>query len=338
MERARQQQPDDLRDHSYEVPEDVYGSVEKAVMKQAGTVDKAGDPIYDLLFDVVVNEENERAVKTWKAIDNGTKLGMSIGAMIPEGGATRDKKTGAFTIAHVELLETSIVGIPANPRSWIQNAVKSIRDVASTKAAMAIPIGQPELSLDTSNGTYNISGSIGDIDWFAAKEAEVVNVPEDHILVSTHEACGEMIEGLFPDGLCSKCGATGPFVAEWVAPDVLETYDLTHPETQAVPEVVNAATCPDCGRSDGGKGCQNPYHQKDVEPEVTDAKVTIIEVDTGDSSSSTSEPETELDDDDEMTASAEAAIKAVASVTAGLDARDRGHDPDASRPDAGPAR
>jgi len=52
---------------------------------------------------------------------------MSIGARIPEGGAVRNKKTGTLLISHVDLLETSIVGIPANPRSWIDQVSKSIK-------------------------------------------------------------------------------------------------------------------------------------------------------------------------------------------------------------------
>jgi len=46
--------------------------------------------------------------------------------MIPEGGATRDRKSGTYNIEHVELLETSLVGVPANPRSWVEYAVKSL--------------------------------------------------------------------------------------------------------------------------------------------------------------------------------------------------------------------
>ena len=33
--------------------------------------DENGDPIYDLKFSIVMNDENDRAVKTWKAIDFG---------------------------------------------------------------------------------------------------------------------------------------------------------------------------------------------------------------------------------------------------------------------------
>lgn len=112
--------------HSYRVPEDVYGTVEKAFLK-SDSIDQNGEPIYDLVLDIAVNDENQRAVDTFKAVKKNARLGLSIGAMIPDGGAIRDKSSGAYTISHVELLETSIVGVPANQRSWLDNAIKALR-------------------------------------------------------------------------------------------------------------------------------------------------------------------------------------------------------------------
>lgn len=123
MERSAANNLTIFLNHEYRVPEDVAGSVERAMIRSS-----TQDPdIHDLVLDVVVNESNPRAVNAWEAIQNGTQLGLSIGAMIPDGGAVRDKKSGAYTIEHVELLETSLVGVPANPRSWVEYAVKSLR-------------------------------------------------------------------------------------------------------------------------------------------------------------------------------------------------------------------
>ena len=114
--------------HSYNVPEDVAGHVERALLRS-----HPQDPdIHDLAMDIVVNETNDRAVKAWEAINGGTQLGLSIGAMIPDGGADRDRKSGAYSINHVELLETSLVGVPANPRSWVEYAVKSLGAARTT--------------------------------------------------------------------------------------------------------------------------------------------------------------------------------------------------------------
>jgi cation transport regulator ChaB/Ni,Fe-hydrogenase III small subunit len=126
MEQSANQSLTIFLNHSYTVPEDVAGFVERAQIRQH----PQDGEIHDLVLDIVVNEMNERAVNAWEAIQNGTQLGLSIGAMIPDGGATRDKKTGAYQIDHVALLETSIVGVPANPRSWVEYAVKSLNGIA----------------------------------------------------------------------------------------------------------------------------------------------------------------------------------------------------------------
>jgi phage head maturation protease len=263
--------------HSYEVPEDVYGWVEKAQLKQAGKVDAAGDPIYDLRYSIVMNDENPRAVSTHKAVMKGSKLGISIGAMIPEGGATRDKKSGAYTISHVELVETSIVGIPANPRSWVENAIKSMT-APKRKATTTTSVGSPQLTLDTETGTYRIEGSLADID-----------------------AGTDITFGI---------GVT----AEEPTLEVLDTD----------PEVTDAATCPDCGKGKGsGGGCQNNFH-KDVDPDVTDAKVRVIEIDTGDDSgtssqeASSSDPAPSAESEDGDAAGPEELIESADEITASV--------------------
>lgn len=123
MERSANNNLTIFLNHEYKVPEDVAGSVERASIRRSDDAD-----VHDLVFDIVVNEANPRAVAAWDAIEGGTQLGLSIGARIPDGGATRDKQSGRYTIDHVDLLETSLVGVPANPRSWIDYAVKSLNN------------------------------------------------------------------------------------------------------------------------------------------------------------------------------------------------------------------
>lgn len=129
MQRAANNNLTLFLNHSYNVPEDVGGSITKAEI-MARDVDQDGRPNYDLDIEGVINEANPRALQTFSALESGTKLGISIGAMIPEGGAVLDRKTGAYSIKHVELLEASFVGIPANPRSWVEYAVKSLKGKA----------------------------------------------------------------------------------------------------------------------------------------------------------------------------------------------------------------
>jgi phage head maturation protease len=111
--------------HEYRVPEDVAGSTTGAIAVQRG-MDADGAPIWDLDLDIDINDANQRAVETWTAIrKKGTKLGISIGANIPKDGYEVNDE-GRYDIAHVELLEASIVGIPANPRSWVSKAVDAL--------------------------------------------------------------------------------------------------------------------------------------------------------------------------------------------------------------------
>lgn len=233
MERAANNNLTIFLNHSYEVPEDVAGSVERAHMKTRG-VDANGNPNYDLDMDILVNDANPRAVKAFEAIERGTKLGLSIGALIPDGGA-RKEKGGAFLIDHVELLETSLVGIPANPRSWVEYAAKSLRGI---EKATTIPLGQPTLTLD--GNAWSVSGTLDNV--------AMANSMEDLVM-----------------------NDAAPEVTDDIAPEMVEGAD---------------PSCDDCAP---GKPCAE-HSNKSVEPEVTDAAVTIIQIDTGDSSSSSDAP------------------------------------------------
>lgn len=115
--------------HKYAVPEDVFGStVDTRTVSRSQNAE--GMAVWDFDLDMAVNEANPRAINTYNALkDQGVKLGVSIGAMIDDW-EFKDKEKGFFggmTIKKVNLLEASIVGIPANPRSWVQNAVKAIK-------------------------------------------------------------------------------------------------------------------------------------------------------------------------------------------------------------------
>ena len=116
--------------HSYKVPEDVFGIVEKASINQRGDE-------FDLDFDVEVEEDNPRALATHKSVVRGVKLGTSIGAQILPGGAWKDATRGVTIIDDVALLEASIVGIPANPRSFVHYAMKALDETMPEEAEEA---------------------------------------------------------------------------------------------------------------------------------------------------------------------------------------------------------
>ena len=115
--------------HNYNVPDDIFGSVTDArIVKRFD--DETGAEVYDLDVDVRVvgEDENPLAMKTYRAIKRGVKLGLSIGARVDKVSKKKgDGGEDTYVIESVRLLETSVVGIPANQRSYLQNALKSLK-------------------------------------------------------------------------------------------------------------------------------------------------------------------------------------------------------------------
>lgn len=306
--------------HSYEVPEDVGGTCTKAVVRQKG-VDQDGEPNWQLEVESEVEEENERALKSWRMIRNGRKLGISIGAMIPKGGATR-QKDGSYIIEHIKLLEYSIVGIPANPKSWVEYAASALR---SYHKAQTTNLGNPTLTLD--GDTYKIEGSLQGLELnlgadlsvetpvVLGKDGQPLTEPETDfhfawdrdnkveitrsVTTPVGDGAAEMVKAVLgswdlsdPDQKLAAIALAGEEAVEkatvWVETrdgdkitigDPEETADADPEVTgSAEPDVANAA-CPTCGKGRSSEGCDDAYH-KDVDPDVTDAKVRIIEVDT----------------------------------------------------------
>jgi HK97 family phage prohead protease len=116
--------------HNYNVPEDLFGSVTEArIVKRFDA--ETSQEVYDLDIDVLVckEDENPEAMRAFKAIKRGVKLGLSIGARVDRVSKRKDAKTGedSYVIDSVKLMEASVVGIPANQRSYLQNAIKSLK-------------------------------------------------------------------------------------------------------------------------------------------------------------------------------------------------------------------
>jgi cation transport regulator ChaB len=151
--------------HSYKVPEDLAGYADAAKITKRGE-DAEGNAIWDLDLSFTINDENPRAVEAWRGINKKkAKVGLSIGANIPPGGYEIDRKTGAKTIKRITLLETSIVGIPANPRSWIAKALESIEEKEPVEALP--PITAP-------SGTWSVPTV-----WTTTSSTDIVLTPEE---------------------------------------------------------------------------------------------------------------------------------------------------------------
>lgn len=104
--------------HEYAVPECVFGTVLKAYLVKR-------DGFTDLDLEVAVCKESTRAMETYSMIKNGIRLGVSVGVMVDDVNKTDEKYRGrnVIEIGSTIPLEASVVGIPANRRSWVQDAI-----------------------------------------------------------------------------------------------------------------------------------------------------------------------------------------------------------------------
>lgn len=113
--------------HSYKWPEDIFGKTTDAKVVARSGPDAT--TVWDLDLEIELNEGNQRAIDTYAAIkDQGIKAGVSIGAMIEDYAFIDEEEGfwGGLEIKQVDLLEASIVGIPANQRSWVVNALAAL--------------------------------------------------------------------------------------------------------------------------------------------------------------------------------------------------------------------
>ena len=262
MEKAANNNLTIFLNHSYNVPEDVGGSVEKAVMKTRG-VDQFGNPNYDLDFDIVINESNPRAIQTFEAIERGVKLGLSIGAMIPDGGAQRDKGNKSVTIAHVDLLETSLVGIPANPRSWVEYAAKAfnskqpdVDDTTYTVTTWSSGSSSDNVQITVSNPEPEVVDEV---------EPEVVDADEPEVTVDVDVDVTNATVEITPEGAIS-IDTNAPQEAEPSNPEPDAVVDAAEPTQE--PETPAAL-------KDGAELVQLLQAVAEATSELANAKVQI---------------------------------------------------------------
>ena len=108
--------------HSYKVPQDVFGLVQKAeLVKREGRL--------DLDLEIGVEMNNPLAVQTYQYVVNGTRLGVSVGVIVTEAEKSDDEDEYGKTIFDIDgviPLEASVVGIPANQTAWTRAAIKSL--------------------------------------------------------------------------------------------------------------------------------------------------------------------------------------------------------------------
>lgn len=138
--------------HSTNVPEDVFGTVIEATLEKKKVELTGGGEgeLYCLDYLVEVQDDNERAVKTWQMIEKGTKLGASVTVLVRDK-SPNPKRNKGIVIEDVESLETSIVGIPCNRQSWVNSAKKAL-ELAERRAAKNQPAEAEDIPPENENG------------------------------------------------------------------------------------------------------------------------------------------------------------------------------------------
>lgn len=161
--------------HKYDVPDDVFGSV-----KSAELVERDGHTDLDLIIEVEMS--NQRAVDTYSMVKGGTTLGVSVGVLVMDADVVKDDTTKGMEvleISEIYTLEASVVGIPANRRSWVQGAMKAASTLAS-KGGPVTHLSDGTMLLQRAGGTVAKVKSFETVEE-PAKEPEVTASAADPV-------------------------------------------------------------------------------------------------------------------------------------------------------------
>ena len=164
--------------HDYDVPNDLFGSVTDCrIVKRFDA--ELGEDVYDLDVTVKVchEDENPDAMRSYRAIKRGVKLGFSIGARIEKASKRVVDGVETYVIEGIRLLEASLVGIPANQRSYLHGAlyraIKSLKGIPESPDERAIARELEERGLgDKMRHTITRNEATA-----AARQAELVTTP-----------------------------------------------------------------------------------------------------------------------------------------------------------------
>lgn len=239
--------------HKYEWPEDIFGKTIDATIVSRSK-DENGKAIYDLDLEIQLNEANHRAVESYAAIkEQGIKAGVSIGAMIEDWSFIDDDQGfyGGININAIDLLEASVVGIPANQRSWVVNALKSL-GAPKLVIRKALGLVEPEATFAEWDTAYinNLPDSaFACIDAGGTKDADGKTTPRSKRHYPHHSASGEVDEAHLNNALSrigdssnTQCGAAhlkkhkGSDSDKDIEPEIHEDTSITVIESAAPEE------------------------------------------------------------------------------------------------------
>jgi HK97 family phage prohead protease len=307
--------------HKYEWPEDVFGkTVDATIVSRSKDAD--GRAIYDLDLEIQLNEANKRALESYAAIkEQGIKAGVSIGAMIEDWSFIDEDQGfyGGININAIDLLEASVVGIPANQRSWVVNALKSLgapKLVIRKALGLATPQESPgtgvvmngiEAPADGTMTTLTVEPDATFAEWDTAyinnlpdsafacidpggtKDEGGKTTPRSKRHYPHHNAAGELDEAHLNNALSrigdssnTQCGAAH-----------LKKHKGSSDSEKDVEPMLTAA-CPECGKGHDAEGCSNDYHASIYVIEDSTAPATETPVEEESEELEPADPETGL--------------------------------------------
>lgn len=183
--------------HSYKVPEDILGTCVESSLERA-TDEQQGDCL-DLHIRVEIDPENPRAVKSWQHIQRGTKLAFSIGGYFTDFELIDDPNdpwNWSFVVNDIDLIEISLVGIPANPRAYTEKLRSYIVSQAEeiVRAARASSPSEARQLIRKSLVTHGQEARPMDNSEHATKPVATYDVMPDNLqqTIATHKELSDM--------------------------------------------------------------------------------------------------------------------------------------------------
>ncbi len=234
-------------DHKNEVA-NAFGTTDSAQIIQRGHDAKTGEPIYDLDIGGTVNEPNAAMVQLHESITGGyVKLGCSIDAFVLEH---EPKQAGRYSVKSIDVFAASIVGVPANQRSWTQKAVRAIKsfygepeedDVLITDHdGIEVSLEEPTTSSNTISSKVVIKNGLPEGgNWLDQSSDNLLSNESTTAVLETPEE--------------------PPAEAPAEEPEDETKADDEKPDDGEVEKAMDDK-CPDCGKGHDAEGCSNSYH------------------------------------------------------------------------------
>lgn len=282
--------------HDYSVPESILGqSVEAQLTERTDPDAGTAHTDLDIATLVVPDDVNPRAMQSYRAVQHGVRLGQSVGCYIldwewqdPDGkrlAAVEEDMCGPvpydgdaaearLMILDVLMVESSLVGLPSNRRSWVHEASRALR-----RAGVLPPVRMERLARQRS---HYLGASVGEVtrdmveqgqraaaaflagrDYAALPEAERERMARGVIAAVKEKTPLMPIAAPLPEALLRDQSARITRIADAGC----ETRAITERSADAP---TNTAAGPDAARCDCGCACTADHADPDCDCDCAD--------------------------------------------------------------------